>query len=441
MLTDAAIRKIKPAAKDQKVAESGGLYLFVTKAGHRSWRLKYRFEGKERVLVLGSYPELGLTAAREARDSAKRLLKEGRDPGYERKKERLANSAKHDHLFETVAHQWFDLQKPRWKPVHADDVITSLERDIFPKLGAFAVADIDKPMVLAVLRAVEDRGAIETAKRLRQRLASIFDYAEAKGLVIANPAHVTKLLKKAPAGRRWPALLELEQLQKLIADVDQAGANPVTRLASRLMALTAQRPGMIRRAPWSEFEGINWESADTPAPQALWRIPPSRMKLEMDMRDDEVFEHLVPLSSEAVDVLRAVHRLTGRGPLAFPNNRSSSTPLSENAVGYLYNRLGYKGRHVPHGWRASFSTLMNGHFASLYPVGTKPQMMPERLYIDLMLAHVPEGMSAAELRYNRNKYLDQRRQIAELWAGWIMGNQPCAQSLLDGPRRPLSRSR
>lgn len=159
------------------------------------------------------------------------------------------------------------------------------------------------------------------------------------------------------------------------------------------------------------------------------------------MRNDEVFEHLVPLSAEAVDVLRAVHRLTGRGPLAFPNNHTSSTPLREKAVGYLNNRLGYKGRHVPHGWRASFSTLMNGHFALLYPVGTKPQMMPERLYIDLMLAHVPEGMSAAELRYNRNKYLDQRRQIAELWAGWIMGNQACAQSLVDGPRRPLSRSR
>lgn len=441
MLTDAVLRKIKAGPKDQKIKDSGGLYLFVSTKGFRSWRLKYRFGGKERLLVFGSYPEVSLAAAREMRDVAKRLLKQGRDPSYERKRERLANSAKHDHLFEAIAREWHELQKPRWKEVHANDVITSLERDIFPKLGQFAVADISKPMVLSVLRSVEDRGALETAKRLRQRLAAVFDHAEAKELISSNPAHVTKLLKRAPSGRRWPALLDLDQIRGLIAAVDTAGANPVTRLASRLTALTAQRPGMIRRAPWSEFEGIDWDRPEADAASALWRIPPARMKLEMDIRDDEVFEHIVPLTADAVDVLRAVRRLTGRGPLAFPNNRDSATPLSENAVGYLYNRLGYKGRHVPHGWRSSFSTLMNGHFASLYPVGTKPQMISERLYVDLMLAHVPEGMSATELRYNRNKYLDQRRQIARLWASWIMDGQKSAHELLDGPRRPPSRTR
>jgi integrase len=441
MLTDASIRKIKPADKDRKVADSGGLYLFVTKAGHRSWRLKYRLDGKERVHVLGSYPDVSLAAAREMRDQAKRLIREGRDPNYERKKEKLADAAKHGHLFKALALEWYELQKPRWKPVHADDVITSLERDIFPKLGEFAIADIDKPMVLAVLRAVENRGAVETAKRLRQRLGAIFDHAEAAGLTTINPAHVTKLLKKASSGRRWPALLDLSRIRGLIAAVDDAGANPVTKLASRLIALTAQRPGMVRRAPWSEFEEIEWDRPEARAPDAVWRIPAERMKLEMDMREDETFEHLVPLTPEAVDVLHAVRRLTGLGPLAFPNNRSAAVPLSENAVGYLYNRLGYKGRHVPHGWRSSFSTLMNGHFASLYPVGTKRQMMAERLYIDLMLAHVPEGMSAAELRYNRNEYMKQRREIAELWASWIMEGRKSAHELLDGPRRPLSRTR
>ena len=441
MLTDAAVKTAKPRDKDYKLSDSGGLYLFVTRAGHRSWRLKYRFGGKEKRLVFGSYPEIKLAEARRMRDDAKRLLREGRDPAYERRKAKLVNASKQEHLFEEVAREWHSLQKDRWKPVHADDVITSLERDIFPSLGAIAIPDITKPMVVAALRKVEERGAIETARRLRQRLAAIFDHAEAHGIENSNPAAVGKLLKKVPAGKRWPALTDLKQIRGLIAAVDEAGANPVTKLASRFMALTAQRPGMIRRAPWSEFEGIDWDSPHDRAPAALWRIPPSRMKLEMDLREDQSFEHLVPLSPQAVEVLRAAYRLTGRGSLVFPSNRSAAVPLSENAVGYLYNRLGYKGRHVAHGWRSSFSTLMNAHFASVHPVGTNPRVIIERLYIDLMLAHVPQGMSATELRYNRAAYMDQRRQIAQMWADWIMDRQKSASELLDGPRRPLSRTR
>ncbi len=281
MLTDAAIQKLKGGDKDRKVADAGGLYLFVSKGGHKSWRLKYRFDGKERRLGFGPYPEIKLGQARDMRDDAKRLLKQGRDPGYERKRERLANVAKHDHLFESVAREWYKLQKPRWKPHHAKDVITSLERDIFPKLGSFAIADIDKPMVLSVLQAVENRGAVETAHRLRQRLSAIFEHAEVAGLIKANPALIAKLLKRVTKGRRWPALTDLSSIRALIAAVDEAGAHPVTKLASRLMALTAQRPGMIRGAPWREFEGIDWDKLDQPAPDAIWRIPAQRMKLAL----------------------------------------------------------------------------------------------------------------------------------------------------------------
>lgn len=440
MLTDATIRKAKGKDKDYKLSDSGGLYLFVTKSGHRSWRLKYRFAGKEKRLVFGAYPEISLAAARQMRDDAKRLLREGRDPAYERKKAKLANVVRHEHTFERFARDWHNLQKDSWTKVHAEDVLTSLERDVFPIIGALAVTDIDEALVLAALKPVQDRGAIETSHRLRQRMSAIFRFAKPVA-GNGNPTDVADSMKSVPPGRRWPALVDLKQIKELIGRVDQAGANPVTKLASRLITLTAQRPGMIRRAPWSEFEGINWDKPHESAPAAMWRIPPARMKLELDLREDETFEHVVPLTAEAVEVLRAVHRLTGRGPLAFPNNRSASSPLSENAVGYLYNRLGYKGRHVPHGWRSSFSTLMNAHFASLYPVGTKPQMIIERLYIDLMLAHVPEGMSATEFRYNRGAYMVQRRQIAELWTSWIMEGQSDPHELLDGPRRPLSRTR
>jgi hypothetical protein len=441
MLTDAAARTATAREKDYKLKDSGGLYLFVTTTGHRSWRLKYRFGGKEKRLVLGSYPAIKITDARRLRDEAKQLLRDGRDPAYERQKARLANINRHEHTFEKYARAWHELQRDRWSKVHADDVLDSLERDIFPRLGSMAVTDIDEPMVLATLQLVEERGAIETAHRLRQRMSSIFKFAKAKGAGNGNPTDIAETMKKKPAGRRWPALTTFPEIQTLISVVDGAGANPVTKLASRFMALTAQRPGMIRRAPWTEFEGIDWNIDGDPGSAALWRISADRMKQELELREDEAFEHCVPLAREAVETLRALHRLTGRGPLAFPNNRNASDPLSENSVGYLYNRIGYQRRHVPHGWRASFSTLMNAHFSSLYPAGTNSRMIIERLYIDLMLAHLPAGLSETERKYNRAAYMQQRREIAQLWAGWIMAGQRSAHELLDGPRRPLSKTR
>lgn len=439
MLTEAAVRKAKPTDRDYKLSDSGGLHLFVSKSGHRSWRLKYRHGGKERRLVFGAYPDVSLAAARQMRDDAKRMLREGRDPAYERKKQKLANVTRHEHTFERYGREWHALQKGTWTPVHAGDVLLSLEKDVFPVIGSMAITDIDEAMVLAVLKPVQQRGAIETSHRLRQRMSSIFKFAKptAKN---GNPTDVGDSLLPIPAGRRWPALTKLEEIRVLIAAADRAGANPITRLASRFMALTAQRPGMIRTAPWSEFEGIDWDKPHTSAEHAMWCIPAERMKQSLEMREDEAFDHKVPLSTHAVSALRAVRRLTGRSPLVFPNNRSAIVPLSENAVGYLYNRLGYKGRHVAHGWRSSFSTLMNEHFAKLY-VGQDPRLIIERLVVDLMLAHTPAGMSATELRYNRAAYMDRRRELAQLWGDWIMKDQMAAPDVLSGPRRPLSKTR
>ncbi len=440
MLTDAAVRKAKAREKDYKLADSGGLHLFVTKTGHRSWRLKYRFGGKERRIVFGPYPEVSLAEARIMRDEAKRLLRDGRDPSYEAKLAKLANTQRHEHTFEVLARDWHKLQEERWSAVHASDVISSMERDLFPALGGLAMADIDEHLVLSTLQAVEARGAIETAHRLRQRIASVFKFARFKKVVTHNPADVGELLKPVPKGKRWPALLNLDEIRGLIAAVDRAGANPVTRLTSRFMALTGQRPGMIRSAPWTEFHDISWADEGAVDENAYWLITADRMKLELELKGDDAFDHKVPLARQAVETLKAVRRLTGRGPLPFPNNRSSFTPISENAVNFLYHRLGYKGRHVSHGWRASFSTLMNEHFATKH-IGSDPRLVLERLIIDLMLAHAPAQMSESERRYNRAAYMGQRREIAQLWADWIMDGQLNASELLEGPRRPLSRSR
>lgn len=440
MLTDAAIRKAKPRDKDYKLADSGGLYLFVTKAGHRSWRLKYRFADKEKRLVLGSYPDLSLVEARDMRDDAKRMLRDGRDPVIEAKKRKLANVAQMENTFEKVGRQWYADQVARWKPVHAADVITSLERDVFPAIGGLPITDIDEPLLLATLKKVEARGSIETSHRLLQRCSAIFKYGKGLGACRENPAADMKVsLKAVPPARRWPALTDIDEIQALIRAVDCSASHPITRLASRMMALTAQRPGMIRTAPWSEFEGIDWDKPDELADRPLWRIPAARIKLMLVLREDEVFEHIVPLSHQAVEVLRVARLLSGRGPLAFPGARSGLEPLSENAVGYLYNRIGFKGRHVPHGWRSSFSTTMNGLVERSHPGADR--LLIDRLIIDLMLAHIPAGMSGSELIYNRAAYMERRRELAQKWADLIMEDQQPALVLLSGPRRSRANTR
>lgn len=434
MLTDKAIAAAKPREKDYKLADSGGLYLFVTAKGHRSWRLKYRHGGKEHRLVFGAYPEISLKVARARREEVRLMLREGRDPKLEARRLKLVGEASRAHTFEKVAREWHRVQAPRWKAVHADDVITSIERDLFPHIGDYPLAQIDEPLMLAVLKKVEDRGAIETARRLRQRAERIFRYAKASGIPNTNPAaDVKEAMKPVPPQRRWPAIIDLKDLQTLVATVDHCSASPVTRLASRFLGLTAQRPGMVRGAVWTEFEGIDWGAPDASSPEAIWRIPASRMKLEFDLRDDEAFEHLVPLAPQAVDVLRTVRKMTGRGPLPFCSSRNAHEPMSENAIGYLYNREGYKGRHVPHGWRSSFSTIMNGRAERLYH--GMDRVVIDRLIIDLMLAHAPIGMSAAEFRYNRAAYMDRRRELANEWANLLLAKAFPPEDLLQGRRR------
>lgn len=434
MLKDVEIRKAKPRDKAYKLADSGGLHLFVTPRGHKSWRLKYRFAGKEKLLVLGAYPDISLAEARSRRDAAKKQLRDHIDPGLEARMAKLVAVTEQQQTFETVAREWHETQIGRWRPVHARDVITSLERDVFPHLGTLPMARIDEELVLAVLAKVEDRGAIETARRLLQRIQSVFSYARGRKLVRQSlSADLVKSLKPVPRAKLRPALIAPDALRRLIADVDQAGANPVTKLASRFMALTAQRPGMIRTAPWSEFFNMDGFARDDQFDGPIWIIPAERMKQAFDLRDDDTFAHRVPLAPEAVEVLQAVRQLTGRGPLPFCSNRSSHVPISENAVGYLYNRLGYRGRHVPHGWRAAFATYWNERIGAL-PIDEVGRRS-ERMIVDLMLAHIPQGLSPSELRYNRAAYMPRRLELATEWAAHLMQGQRSAFDLLTGPRR------
>lgn len=413
MLTDTKIRKAKPAEKPVKMADGEGLTLVIAPTGKKLWRYRYRFEGREKQLAIGEYPEITLADARDARIAARALLKEGKDPSAEKRKRPAVPDTKT--TFESLAREWHDLNKDHWTTTHAYEVMHSLERDVFPKLGTRQITTITAPEVLEALRLIEARPAIETARRVRQRMSAVFVYAIASGLAENDPAAIVeKALKPLKRGRQ-PALTDLNQAREILRRADETPGKPPTKLALRLLALTALRPGTLITTPWSEMEKIDWNG--TP----IWHIPAARMKIRLIHKDDPTRDHLVPLSRQAIEVLQALRNLTGRGQYLFPNDRHINKPASENAIGYLLNRAGYHQRHVPHGWRSTFSTIMNERHPS------------DRFIIDFMLAHSPKDK--VESAYNRAAYLERRTELAQIWADLLMEDQMPIEELIVGPRR------
>ncbi len=398
-LTDVQCRSAKPQARDYRLPDAGGLHLFVTTAGARLWRLRYKVGGKEKTLSIGPYPEIGLSAARDARDAAKAVLRGGQDPA------RVKRRAGGSDAFEAVARRWHQQKKPTWRPVHANDVLTSLERDVFPDIGTTPLAGISTPDVLDLLRKVENRGAIETAHRLRQRISAVFVFGIGEGLTKDDPAAVIKGALKPVVKGRQPAVVTLDGVREVLRRTEAEPAHAVTRLALRLLALTSVRPGEIRGATWTEFEIDDLEP--------VWIIPAERMKMKR--------EHVVPLSRQAVEVLDELRKITGHMTYAFPSARSAHKPMSENAIGYLLNRAGFHQKHVPHGWRAAFSTIMNERRPADRPI------------IDLMLAHAPKDK--VEGAYNRAEHMERRRDLAREWSDILLADMPPAGDLVALPAR------
>lgn len=429
-LTDTQARKAAAGEKDYKLADSGGLYLFVTTKGSKSWRLKYRFGGKEKRLVLGKYPDMPISEARDRRDDVRAMLRQHRDPAIEERKAKLAAHDAAGQTFQLAAQRWHAAQQPRWSPMQAVKVRQALERDVYPEVGTLPLTEINGPMILRVLRKVEQRGAIETAKRIRQYISAVFVMAMAEGLCAADPAgpHLVKALLPTPKGGKQPALKHIAAARELLTTMEASTSGPLVKLASRLLALTVVRPGVVRAATWKEFEGVDWADPEAAAPDALWRVPAERMKLEVEDKNDEAFEHVVPLVPAAVEVLRAVRRLTGRYDFLFVGVRSTRTPMSENTIGYMYARNGYSGRHVPHGWRATFSTIMNER-------AVEQKRPDDRAIIDAMLAHKPKGMSGSEMAYNRAMHMGRRRELAQGWADVLTEGLTPVADLLNGQTR------
>ena len=428
MLTDAQCKGAKGGAKSYKLTDSRGLYLHVSPTGHRSWRHKYRYGGKEKLRTLGSYPDVGLREARELRDEDKRLLRGGKDPIVEAKRASLAGRLAAAHTFEVIAREWFSKQELRWKPVHAKDVIVSLERDVFEDIGSLPITAIDATHVLATLQKVEDRGAIETAHRLRQRISAIYAYAIANGDATSDPAApLVKVLKAKPSKRRWPAVITIKEARDVLSLTDTAEASPVVKLAARFLALTAQRPGMIRWLEWKDIREFNSEAGGCDT-EAIWIAPAVKMKQELEQREDESFNHPVPLGVAASDVLREAWKFSAGSNYVFPGAHSIHKPMSENALSSLFLREGLRKRHVPHGWRSTFSTIMNEWIVE----HGGPR---DPLIIDLMLAHTPTGLSGSGLRYMRAGFIDRRRKLAAIWADKLLSDALAVGQIGEGRRR------
>lgn len=431
MLTQAAAKAAGARDRAYKLADAGGLFLFVTPAGTKSWRLKYRYGGKEKLLVIGRFPTVSLVDARRRREEAKAQLREGIDPSGTRAVLET---------FEQLARAWYGHAAAAWSSAHADDVLASLERDVLPAIGARAAGSIEPRELLELLRQIERRGCVETARRMRQRLSAIFGFGIAEGLVGSDPAaQLGRAMIATRPSRPQPALTQIESCRVLLAACDRAGARPVTVLASRFLALTAVRLDAVRGMRWDE---IVLRQAQDGREEWLWRVPAARMKLKRAKKDDARFDHLVPLSAAAMEVLHRAAQLVvdpmliggeprengydtpsrlpeapcfpanglvfaGRG-LVCPKNTASfgQKPIGEGAIGALYDRAGFSGQHVPHGWRASFSTIMN------------EMMGPDwRGDIDRALAH--SAKDKVEAAYNRAALLDRRRDLFDRWGAML----------------------
>lgn len=413
MLTDAKCRNAKGAEKAFKLSDAFGLYLYITTAGSKSWRYKYRFGGKERLLTFGLYPSISLGQARDKRDAARKLIDAGVDPNVRQKQVKAEQKLAAENTFEAVARSWHEAQAEHWTPRYAKQVLGRIERDLFPQIGGLPLESVTVPLLRDALQKVEKRDSIEIAHRLRQYASDIFQTAIAAGIADKDPANgLRKALKKVSNGRR-PAVRSVAKAAIVLRKVEGERAYATTRLASRLLALTAARPGVVRLAAPQEFEDLDGKNP-------MWRIPAEKMKLTMERKRDADFEFLIPLSRQAVETAKVALRLAGNQPYIFTGATSALRPISDSTLSKLYRDGGFRGVHVPHGWRSTFSTVMNEIAALENRVG-------DRAIIDLMLAHMPEGV---EPIYNRYAYMPRRRELAQEWADMLTATLPPPDQLL-----------
>lgn len=408
-LTVKEIDNAKLMDKPYKLADSGGLCLLVAPSGARLWRWRYRFEGKEKMMALGEYPIVSLAQARERHLSARKILAGGIDPMAERKAEieaKLRAAEERDreaqNSFENVARKWWEWWAAGKSPRHADYVLRRLEADVFPTLGRKFIDAVTAADIRELMLGIEGRGARDVAKRAHETIGQIFRYAIAHGIAKHNPAAEFKPSDiLAETKEENFARVSAKELPSLLLKMENYDGDALTRLAMRLMAYTFVRTSELIEAEWPEFDLDN----------ARWDIPAERMKMDAP--------HIVPLSRQAMEILRALRMLTRNGRLVFPGANDKEKPMSNNTILFALYRLGYKGRMTGHGFRGLASTILHEN-------GFTDE------HIELQLAHQKRNKVAAA--YNHAKYLTQRKELMQWWADFLDAQFAKGRERMSGAR-------
>jgi len=407
MLTDAKIRAARPTGKPYKLADGEGLYLLVKPTGARLWRFKYRFGGKEKLAAFGSYQpgssdHVSLSEARDRLTEAKGQLRDGIDPSAAKRAEKAARIDREAGSFEVVAREWQAKQAEAWAAGHAERVMRRLVLYVFPRIGGEPIRTVTGPEVLDLLRRIEAKGRVETAHRVKESLGAIFRYAVATHRATHDPSAALKGALATVKHKSFASITEPTKVGELLRAIRGYDGSDVVRCALELLPLVFVRPGELRGAKWSEF---SFDLADaTPGkkpnhPDPQWRIPAERMK----MRE----QHIVPLSKQAVAVLRELHAITGPDGYLFPSVRSKSKSISENTINAALRSAGYaKDQMTGHGFRHMASTL-------LHEQGYKSEL------IERQLSH--GDRNAMRAAYNFAEYLPERRRMMQEWANHLDG--------------------
>lgn len=388
-LSDMKIQKAKSKDKNVTLFDGGGLFLMVTPTGGKLWRFKYRYDGKQKLLAFGTYPEISLLDARKRRDEARSQLAHNIDPGAVRKAQKQANIQETE-TFEIIAREWHERFKSNWTTEYASKIMSRLEGDVFPYIGTKPVKEIKAPELLAVLRRVEARGTFELAHRIRTICGQVFRYAVATGRAERDPAADLRGALSPVQTINRAAIIEPKKVGELLRAIDGYQGSFIVKCALKLAPLFFVRPGELRNAEWEE---VSFENAE-------WNIPASKMKMKEP--------HLVPLSQQAIDILKELKEYTGASRYVFPSGRTFDRPMSDNAILAALRRMGYaKDEMSGHGFRAMARTILDEVL----------QVRPD--FIEHQLAHAvrdPNGRA-----YNRTAHLVERKKMMQKWADYLDG--------------------
>ncbi|OAT22834.1 tyrosine-type recombinase/integrase [Proteus myxofaciens] len=384
-LTVKQIDSSKPKEKDYKLSDGGGLYLLVKTNGGKYWRLKYRIDGKEKLLAIGIYPTVTLADARRKRDDAKRLLADGIDPNQQRKEQKQSSKIDSVNTFKNIALEWYEGRKDRWSVGYRDDMMDAFEKDVFPYIGNRPIAEIKPMELLEVLSIMEKRGATEKLKKVRQRCGEVWKYAIITGRAEYNPAP-DLASAFVPHKREHYAHLSVSELPEFLSSIDKYMGSQIVRVALRVLILTGVRPGELRKAEWSE---INFDTG-------VWEIPAEKMKMRRP--------HIVPLSEQVIDLLKQIHPISGSYQYVFPSRTDYKKHISDMALNTMIRRMSYSGRATGHGFRHTMSTILH-------------EQGYNTAWIETQLAHVDKNSIRGT--YNHAQYIDGRREMLQWYADYM----------------------